>query len=133
MLRADVFKEAVNRFAEHLHMCRSAVPSDLELLEFINSDIVYGLYEDDESVEEITAPELEEAMRAEENAAAVAKLRMIREDHYLKVMDREPKATTGAIFALKQPKNGGYSDKQEVSTKKELTIKWEGVGADAGK
>ena len=108
------------------------MPSDYELLEYINSDIV-DRFEDEEGVEEITAPELQELLKAEENAAAVLKLQMIRENYYLKAMADDPKATTGAIFALKQPKNGGYSDKQEVSTEKKLTIKLEGVGADAGK
>lgn len=132
MIRPDVFGEAIERFGGYLDRT-NRVPSDYELLEFLNSDIVFGVFEDDEDVEEATAPELEEAMQAEENAAAVAKLRMIRENFYLKAMARDPKATTGAIFALKQNKNGGYSDRQEVSSEKKLTIVWKGVGEDAGK
>jgi len=134
-MRPDVFAEAIDRFGAYVNRCKNSVvvPSDYELLEFINSDIVYGVFEDDEDVEEVTAPELEEAIKSEENAVAAAKLRMIRENFYVKAMARDPKATTGAIFALKQPKNGGYSDKQEVKTEKTLTIKLSGVGEDAGK
>lgn len=132
MFPAGIFAEAIDRFGRYLHTNRRAMPSDYELLEYINSDIV-DRFEDEEGVEEITAPELQELLKAEENAAAVLKLQMIRENYYLKAMADDPKATTGAIFALKQPKNGGYSDKQEVSTEKKLTIKLEGVGADAGK
>ena len=128
MMTAEQFAYSVDRFGEHLNRRDDKVPSDYEFMEFINSDMVYK-YEFDE----IDADEYEELMKAEENAAAVKKLRLIRENFYLKKMARDPKLSTGAIFALKQPKNGGYSDKQEVSSEKVLTIKFDGVGADAGK
>lgn len=131
-MRADVFATAVDRFGEYIYN-RSRAPTDYELLEFFNSDIVYGPYSDDEGVDEIDALELEAAMKDEANAAAMAKLRMIREHFYVQTSSREPKLGTWAIFNLKQPKNGGYSDKQEVNQEKTLTIKFEGVGADAGK
>ena len=133
MLSKEIFAEAVDEFGKYLNAHPQFVPSDYQLLEFINSDIVYGEYQDDEDVEEIDALDLETLMKAEENTAAMTKLKMIRENFYLRAMAREPKASTSAIFALKQPKNGGYSDKQEVTSEKTLTIKFAGVGEDAGK
>ena len=128
MITPEQFADSVDRFGEYLNCRDDKVPSDYEFMEFINSDMAYR-YEFDE----IDTNEYEELLKAEENTAAVKKLRLIRENFYLKKMARDPKLSTGAIFALKQPKNGGYSDKQEVSTEKTLTIKFDGVGADAGK
>lgn len=128
MITSEQFADSVDRFGEYLNRRDDKVPSDYEFMEFINSDMAYR-YEFDE----IDTNEYEDILKAEENTAAVKKLRLIRENFYLKKMARDPKLSTGAIFALKQPKNGGYSDKQEVSTEKTLTIKFDGVGADAGK
>lgn len=45
-------------------------------------------------------------------AEAIKKLLLFREHYWLTRAD-EPKQATFAIFNLKQPKNGGYSDKHE--------------------
>lgn len=45
-------------------------------------------------------------------AAELKKLELFREHFWLTVAD-DAKRQTMAIFALKQPKNGGYQDKQE--------------------
>ena len=101
MFPAEVFTEAIDEFGSHV-LRRRVNPSDYELLEFINSDI---LTEDEyKDIDELTAPELMELLKAEENRAAVLKLQMIRENYYLKAMADDPKATTGAIFSLKQLK-----------------------------
>ena len=133
MFPAEIFSVAIERFGPYIRrMNGRQTPSDYTLLDFINTEIV-PRYDEDDGVEEITAKELKEILEAEENADAVCELQMLREEYYLQQMSENPKNATGCIFALKQPKNGGYSDKQEVSSEKKLTIKWEGVGADAGK
>ena len=47
-------------------------------------------------------------------AAAVKKLVMYRQDWYLRHAEKNPKLTSIDIFALKQPCNGGWTDKQQV-------------------
>ena len=47
-------------------------------------------------------------------AAAVKKLVMYRQDWYLRHAETNPKLTSIDIFALKQPCNGGWTDKQQV-------------------
>jgi nickel-dependent lactate racemase len=49
-------------------------------------------------------------------AAVLKKLERYREHYWLSVADNEKKATF-AIFNLKQKKNGGYTDKQEIEHK----------------
>ena len=45
-------------------------------------------------------------------AAAIKKLVMYRQDWYLRHAETNPKLTSIDIFALKQPCNGGWTDKQ---------------------
>ena len=45
-------------------------------------------------------------------AAAIKKLTMYRQDWYLRHAERNPKLTSIDIFALKQPCNGGWTDRQ---------------------
>ena len=47
-------------------------------------------------------------------AAAVKKLVMYRQDWYLRHAETNPKLTSIDIFALKQPCNGGWTDKQQI-------------------
>ena len=47
-------------------------------------------------------------------AAAVKKLVMYRQDWYLRHAETNPKLTSIDIFALKQPCNGGWTDRQQV-------------------
>ena len=55
---------------------------------------------------------------------AIKKLVDYREQFLLDLAVSNPKAASVAIFALKQPKNGGYQDKPVVSVEaRELTIK----------
>jgi len=54
---------------------------------------------------------------------AVKKLTAYREDFYANLSIANPKAAGAAIFALKQPKNGGYADKPTVNIEaRELKI-----------
>lgn len=64
-------------------------------------------------------------------AEELKKLELFREHYWLSKAD-DPKQTTFAIFNLKQRKNGGYTDRQEVEHKDvkiDLTIN--GVKGDA--
>ena len=45
-------------------------------------------------------------------AAAIKKLTMYRQDWYLRHAESNPKIASVDIFALKQPCNGGWTDKQ---------------------
>ena len=47
-------------------------------------------------------------------AAAVKKLVMYRQDWYLRHAETNPKLTSIDIFALKQPCNGGWTDRQQM-------------------
>lgn len=63
-------------------------------------------------------------------AEALKKLDLYREHYWLTVADNEKK-TAFAIFNLKQKKNGGYTDKQEIEHKDmKIDIKINGVNAN---
>ena len=47
-------------------------------------------------------------------SAAIKKLVLYRQDWYLRHAETNPKLTSIDIFALKQPCNGGWTDKQQV-------------------
>ena len=65
-------------------------------------------------------------------AEQLKKLVTYREDWFLQKANNNPKAATISIFALKQPKNGGYVDKPAISVDaKELKIITDGVGDGA--
>lgn len=123
MLTPERFLEAVVAFQSHIATYSTSIPDDLTFLDFINTDII-----DDEFEEEITSLEYDEMVKSADNAEAVSRLTKLREHYYLRQIQKEPKGQTGMIFALKQKKNGGYSDKHEVSSDKTLTINFAGVG-----
>lgn len=65
-------------------------------------------------------------------AEQLKKLVTFREDWFLQQAQRNPKAATISIFALKQAKNGGYVDKPIVNVEaKELKVITDGVGNGA--
>ena len=47
-------------------------------------------------------------------SAAIKKLVMYRQDWYLRHAETNPKLTSIDIFALKQPCNGGWTDRQQI-------------------
>ena len=55
-------------------------------------------------------------------AAAVKKLVMYRQDWYLRHAETNPKLTSIDIFALKQPCNGGWTDKQVTESNGALAL-----------
>ena len=60
------------------------------------------------------------------------KLHSAMEDWFLNAAYTNPKAQTISIFALKQPKNGGWIDKPTVDiSAKELTVNVKGLGENA--
>lgn len=125
MLTPERFLEAVVAFQSHVATYSSCIPDDLTFIDFINTDFI-----DDEFEEEVTSLEYDTMVKSEENAEAMSRLTKLREHYYLRQLQKEPKGQTGMIFALKQKKNGGYSDKQEVSSEKKLTIHFAGVGGE---
>lgn len=118
------FEEAIIEFQSFIARNPSYIPDDLTLLDFINCDFL------DEDEEEVTAVAFDALMSSADNEEAMSRLKKVREHYYLRQIKNEPKGQTGMIFALKQPKNGGYSDKQEISSEKRLTINFAGVGGE---
>lgn len=53
---------------------------------------------------------------------ALKKLIQFREDRLNGLMEDNPKATTAAVFQLKQKHNGGYTDKQTVETSGDVQL-----------
>ena len=47
-------------------------------------------------------------------SAAIKKLVLYRQDWYLRHAETNPKLTSIDIFALKQPSNGGWTDRQQI-------------------
>lgn len=70
--------------------------------------------------------------RQTEYAEALKKLDEYRTDFWLRVGLSNPKVQAFAMFNLKQPHNGGYTDKpSNDATSVEITIKNGGVGSGA--
>lgn len=66
---------------------------------------------------------MRESEKYREYSAALKKLVDYREQFFATLAVRNPKAASAAIFALKQPKNGGYQDKPAVTVSaRELKI-----------
>ena len=55
-------------------------------------------------------------------AEAIKKLVMYRQDWYLSHAEANPKLTAIDIFALKQPCNGGWADKQQTDNNGSMSI-----------
>ena len=67
-----------------------------------------------------------------EYCESLKKLKCAVEDWYLNAAYNNPKAQTISIFALKQPRNGGWIDKPTVDiSTKELTVNVKGLGDNA--
>jgi hypothetical protein len=126
-MTSEQFADAVEDFQSHISRNPMKMPDDFTLLEFINT---YWRGSEAEDWEDLPATELTKLLNDAANADAVEGLRMYREHYYLRRLENAPKGQTGIIFALKQQKNGGYTDKQEVSSEKKLTIHLAGVGGD---
>lgn len=61
---------------------------------------------------------------------ALKKLELFREHYWLTVAENDKKATF-AIFNLKQKKNGGYTDKQEIEHKDlKIDVKINGIAGN---
>jgi len=123
MLTPERFLEAVVEFQSYIARYTTSMPDDLTFLDFINDEFIDEAFE-----EELTSLEYDEMVKSADNAEALSRLTKLREHYYLRQIQKEPKGQTGMIFALKQKKNGGYSDKHEVSSDKTLTINFAGVG-----
>ena len=66
-------------------------------------------------------------------SAAIKKLAMYRQDWYLSHAEANPKLTAIDIFALKQPCNGGWADKQQTDNggSMSIDIKLSGASGEA--
>ena len=114
---ADEFSQKIDEYIQHnmqvnLSGDRIVIPTDYDLCSFLG----------------IGSSTLDDYRREEDKykgySAALKKLVNYREQFLLDLAVSNPKAASVAIFALKQPKNGGYQDKPVVSVEaKELTIK----------
>jgi hypothetical protein len=71
----------------------------------------------------------EERYSKQKGYAEVLKKAQDRRESWLtrRVMSDNAKAVTGAIFALKQPKNGGWRDVQETSGAMNITVNLPGM------
>ena len=56
-----------------------------------------------------------------------------RESYLIRKMTTDSRQATGCMNALKQAKNGGYSDKQQKKEERKLIIDFRGIGQDAYK
>ena len=101
---AEELDEKIREFIELVSSGKIDKPTDYRLLEFL--DISYTTLENWQNDTENYKGYLD----------VLKKLERYREHYWLTVADNEKKATF-AIFNLKQKKNGGYTDKQEIEHK----------------
>ena len=67
----------------------------------------------------------------EEYAEPLERAQLVRESYLLKRMVSDNKLAQGCLNALKQPENGGYTDRPVDSGEMKLTINLLGVGGEA--
>ena len=70
----------------------------------------------------------EEGRDKREAEDAVKKLIAYREDRLVKELEKSRTTSSNVIFQLKQPKNGGYQDVQQVDSSAQVTIRIDGIG-----
>lgn len=76
------------------------------------------------------APDEEHAELYREFSSELKKLVRYREDRLIGVIADNPKATSAAVFLLRQKRNGGYTDKKSDDAPGELRINLSLKGAD---
>lgn len=116
----EELQKKINDFIQEVKNGNIKLPTDYELLEYLN--ISYGTYE------EITNSKGGYADNA--YSLALKKLTAFREQFFLELSANRETATM-AIFALKQPKNGGYSDRQkDDKTPQQINVTITSAGKD---
>lgn len=113
--------ELENKVNEFINLCDKGVidkPTDYRLMEFLNvsHDTIENWNNDKEKYIGYSV--------------VLKKLERYREHYWLTRAD-DPKQSTFAIFNLKQKKNGGYTDKQEIEHKDlKIDVKINGVNGN---
>ena len=115
---AEELDTKVSKFIELVNSGAIDKPTDYRLLEFLD----------------VSADTLENWNNEKDKyigySAVLKKLERYREHYWLSRAD-DPKQSTFAIFNLKQKKNGGYTDKQEIEHKDmKIDIKINGVNTN---
>lgn len=115
---AEELDTKVSKFIELVNSGEIDKPTDYRLLEFLG----------------VSADTLENWNNEKDKyigySAVLKKLERYREHYWLTRAD-DPKQSTFAIFNLKQKKNGGYTDKQEIEHKDmKIDIKINGVNTN---
>ena len=115
---AEELDTKVSKFIELVNSGEIDKPTDYRLLEFLD----------------VSADTLENWNNEKDKyigySAVLKKLERYREHYWLSRAD-DPKQSTFAIFNLKQKKNGGYTDKQEIEHKDmKIDIKINGVNTN---
>lgn len=115
---AEELAEKLTEFIKLVDSGKIDKPTDYRLCEFLN----------------IEYTTMERWVNDRDNykgyAEQLKKLELYREQFWLNKAD-DPKLSTFAIFNLKQKKNGGYTDKQEIEHKDlKIDIKINGVNGN---
>ena len=116
--RAEELAAEMDRFIEHCET-DGVLPTDYELSNFlaIPVEALWGCYREPD--------------KDPETAFALQKVAAYRESRLLRSMEDDPRKTTGVVFQLKQPKNGGYLDRApERAGSGTVEIKFRGMGDD---
>ena len=116
---AEMLDKHIKEFIKYCENS-SVIPSDWELCKFLN----------------ISPSLLSNYQRGEEAGETykgynvpLKRLQQFREHRLLELLERDPKASTAAIFQLKQQKNGGYTDAPQAGdSSATVTLRIEGVG-----
>ena len=119
--KIETAEELGEKISQFISLCDSGAidkPTDYRLMEFLG----------------VSYDTMERWVNEEDNykgyAVELKKLEKYREHYWLTVADNEKKSTF-AIFNLKQKKNGGYTDKQEIEHKDmKIDIKINGINGN---
>ena len=107
------FADAVDNFIAY-STSNNIRPTDYQICEYlkISPDTLERYSRKDNRDKRDTGDIQDEESIDNGYAAAIKKLTLYRQDWYLRHAESNPKLTSIDIFALKQPCNGGWTDKQ---------------------
>ncbi len=122
-------EELETKLNEFIAYCEreNTPPSDYILIDVIgvseHTIERYFEYADVVIPEDVTEEEKAIIVKKKELGEKIKKLLRYREHYYQKLMIDKPNAQSGAIFALKQVKNGGWTDKTDKKDDVTITVK----------
>lgn len=136
-MQPEELEDKLDKFIDYC-IDNNTYPDGYLTLEHLNitddDEYHYLSYADLEITEDMTDPEAEVVRKKWRLAEVIKKLRLFREHMSAEIVRANPKLTGWEAFRVKQPKYGGWRDKDKTDNSAQITVNLAGVGgSEAGK